>query len=241
MKKYWAALLVVCGALVAGVLLLALVGYAPPASLLPTTTRGLVTTLEGHEKAILDVAFSGDGLMLASGSADTSARLWNVATGKQIAVIRGHPATVYAVAFSPDDEFLASVSGLVWAPAPPLRFGESDAAPTPTQIPDVLMSSSNGVILWQLATNTVKTYWGFGTPMFAAAFTRRCSPGYRKWQPYGKHSRFCEIMESFRQQVECHSVGRFSCNRLECSLFTRWEAFGIGKHKRHYSLGYGDL
>ncbi len=36
------------------------------------------------------VAFSPDGRTLATGSEDKTARLWEVATGKEIATLRGH-------------------------------------------------------------------------------------------------------------------------------------------------------
>ena len=56
------------------------------------------------------LAFSPDGGTLASGSADDTIRLWDVATGKGIAALRGHTSSVRSVAFSPDGKTLASAS-----------------------------------------------------------------------------------------------------------------------------------
>jgi RNA polymerase sigma factor (sigma-70 family) len=46
----------------------------------------------GHIGEVLVIAFSADGKRLASGAADGSVRLWDVATGKPLHVWRGHQA-----------------------------------------------------------------------------------------------------------------------------------------------------
>uniref|UniRef100_UPI00403F6085 nSTAND1 domain-containing NTPase n=1 Tax=Nostoc sp. 106C TaxID=1932667 RepID=UPI00403F6085 len=43
-----------------------------------------VNTLEGHSSAVNSVAFSNDGQKLASGSADKTIKIWDIATGKAI-------------------------------------------------------------------------------------------------------------------------------------------------------------
>ena len=63
-----------------------------------------------HERWVYFVAFSPDGRTLATGSSDNTARLWEVASGKQIAMLRGHENLVKSVAFSPDGRTLATGS-----------------------------------------------------------------------------------------------------------------------------------
>ena len=55
-------------------------------------------------------AFSPDGQILASGSYDTTVRLWQVSDGALLQTFAGHTGAVVSVAFSPDGQFLASGS-----------------------------------------------------------------------------------------------------------------------------------
>jgi WD40 repeat protein len=56
------------------------------------------------------VSFSNDGKTLATGSWDSTIKLWNVETGKEIRTLSGHNGSVYTVSFSPDGKTLATGS-----------------------------------------------------------------------------------------------------------------------------------
>jgi WD40 repeat protein len=69
-------------------------------------------TASAHDakSAILCLAFSPDGKLLAAGEVDKKIRLYEAATGKQVALLQGHTKQVAAVAFSPDGATLFSAS-----------------------------------------------------------------------------------------------------------------------------------
>ena len=70
----------------------------------------LLHRLEGHKLAVLDLAFSPGGELLAKASADRSARLWDMRSGAAVATLTGHSAEVDSLAFSHDGKYLATAS-----------------------------------------------------------------------------------------------------------------------------------
>ncbi|KIX08794.1 uncharacterized protein Z518_03451 [Rhinocladiella mackenziei CBS 650.93] len=69
-----------------------------------------IQTLEGHSREVISVVFSLDGTRLASGSDDSTVRVWDVQTGECRHTLEGHSDGVSSVIFSPDGARLASGS-----------------------------------------------------------------------------------------------------------------------------------
>ena len=64
----------------------------------------------GHTGPVNGVAFSPDGTLLATASADHTARIWDTTTGQARTILTGHTGPVNGVAFSPDGTLLATAS-----------------------------------------------------------------------------------------------------------------------------------
>ena len=73
-------------------------------------TGQLIADLPGHPGHLNCVAYSPDGRLLASGSADKTVRIWDLTTRQEIRTLVGHTDWVTDVSFSPDGRRLASSS-----------------------------------------------------------------------------------------------------------------------------------
>src|SRR5262249_34327534 len=67
--------------------------------------------LRGHADAVLTVAYSPDGVWLASVSSDGVVKGWDPAAAREVLTLRAHEGRVTAVVFSPDGTRLASADG----------------------------------------------------------------------------------------------------------------------------------
>jgi len=80
----------------------------------PALTKHVAVQLEwkllGHLGWVWDVAVSPDGRWAASGSADSTVRIWDLETGACSGTLRGHSGDVNCVAISPDGSQVLSAS-----------------------------------------------------------------------------------------------------------------------------------
>jgi sterol desaturase/sphingolipid hydroxylase (fatty acid hydroxylase superfamily) len=67
-------------------------------------------TLTGHTAAVLSVAISADGQRIASGSEDRTVKVWDAATGQDLATLTGHARPVRSVALTADGKHVISGS-----------------------------------------------------------------------------------------------------------------------------------
>jgi WD40 domain-containing protein/carboxypeptidase family protein/uncharacterized protein DUF4214 len=138
--------------------------------------------MRGHTHWISAIEFSPDGQMLASGSGDTSVKLWNTADGTLIRTVSGTGYPVTGVTFSPDGQTLAvsfslgnvqlrrvSDGTLIRTIDGAQAYGTTMNHPTFSRDGTVLIASSHSyppvVWFWRvsdgslLQTQTVETGW----------------------------------------------------------------------------------
>ena len=134
-------------------------------------------TLEGHTGDVNSVSFSPDGTTLASGSSDGKVKLWDVATGTNIATLHGHWTPVTSVSFSPDGTTLASAADYdvffgdgevkLWDVATRENIATLEGYATSVSFSSdgtTLASGSDDVKLWDVATReNIATLEGYAT------------------------------------------------------------------------------
>jgi WD40 repeat protein len=73
-------------------------------------TEPCLKSLPGHSEVIKSLRYSPDGQILASGSHDQTAKLWNVATGQCLKTLQGHTHLIWSVMFHPDGTLIVTGS-----------------------------------------------------------------------------------------------------------------------------------
>ncbi|MBN2089403.1 AAA family ATPase [candidate division KSB1 bacterium] len=69
-----------------------------------------IRSFKEHLLETFDVAFSSDGKLIASASADSTIQIWEVSSGKKIGTLLGHTGDVLSLAFNPCKKILVSAS-----------------------------------------------------------------------------------------------------------------------------------
>jgi WD40 repeat protein len=176
----------------------ALQGYPPPGALpwAPFSTEvqgklagGALSTdlrrvLRGHTGLVITIEFSPDGKRLVTASNDTTARLWDAESGKEIAVLKGHTSTVLSAVFSPDGKRVVTASwdktARLWDAASGKAIaelrGHTDAVLSAAFSPDgkrvVTASNDNTARLWAAVSGTeIAVLQGHAGAVVSAAFS----------------------------------------------------------------------
>lgn len=82
--------------------------YQPQAVFKVRPVKRCTSSIPGHAEAIISLSFSPNGQSLASGSGDTTLRLWDLLTETPHFTCTGHRQWVLCIAWSPDSIKVAS-------------------------------------------------------------------------------------------------------------------------------------
>jgi WD40 repeat protein len=149
------------------------------------TAQSKPTAFLGHKDFVHALAFSPDGELLASGSDDMTIKLWNLASGRELATLKA-PNSVRSLTFSPDSQLLASgtlASGMldntikIWDIAGRKARPDQDRFITPVEAvafsPDgkTLICGGNELTVWDPATGKMKTTLGGHVAIKSVAFS----------------------------------------------------------------------
>ncbi len=80
----------------------------PTATVPPPQPGTTLFTFQGHTDAVNSVAWSPDGIRIASASDDLTVQVWDATTGSHVLLYREHRNKVNTVAWSPNGVYLAS-------------------------------------------------------------------------------------------------------------------------------------
>ena len=162
--------------------------------LLEAATLAERRRLQGHTEFVRVIRFSSSGELLASGSDDRTAIVWDVATGQRREVMPDHSAEVWGLAFGPGDDTLYIGSGqtlLTWDLEGSRRFIARHPLTEPAEPAVAAMPSPTGEAIAYSGCGTI----GGQTPLqFLDVDTGRAGPRHRErrrcdgacaWRPDG--------------------------------------------------------
>ncbi len=140
--------------------------------------------LIGDTDGVNSASYSPDGSQFATGSADKTIKLWDVATHQNITMLIGHTDAVNSVAYSSDGTLLASASSdntiRLWDVSTQQNIytlhGHTDAVNSVAYSSDGTLlasaSSDNTVKLWDVATRTnITTFEGHTRSVYVLSFS----------------------------------------------------------------------
>lgn len=148
-------------------------------------------TLVGHTSHVLNADISPDGTQIATASADGTARVWDLNSGKDLATLTGNQGNVWSVTYSPDGSILVTTDDggtRVWD-AKCLKPGENNQSCVTRELkghsgpvylagisPDgtrlVTASDDQTAIVWNLASGAQEhVFRGHASAVNSAAFS----------------------------------------------------------------------
>ena len=154
-----------------------------PIYLIDLAAGRIARLLTGHTEEVFALAFSPDGVRLASGSGDHTARVWDTRRGASERVLVGHTDGISGVCFAPDGRRLATASldktGRIWSVADGrseavLRGHEAEITCVAWR-PDgkVIATGSNdqNIRQWASDGSEVRGFEGLGNSILSLAFS----------------------------------------------------------------------
>jgi WD40 repeat protein/transcriptional regulator with XRE-family HTH domain len=140
--------------------------------------HGIGAVLGVHTRSVNSVAFSPNGKILASGSVDRTAQLWDVATRRPIGSLVTYTGVVNSVAFSPGGQILATGSDddmfQLWDVATHRRIGPpvlGDNGPVTS-----VAFSRDGTTLATASTDGTVRLWNVATQQHGRPITEHGRP-----------------------------------------------------------------